>query len=57
MVMIWEGIFLALRFLNFPVINKYIGLVLIAVSMHVRSVFIKFIASHPIPPSNHMECD
>ena len=31
-VMIWEGVFLALRFLNLPVIKKYIGLVLIVVS-------------------------
>ena len=37
-VMVWEGVFIALRFLNIPVVNKYIGLVLIAVSF--LSVFV-----------------
>ena len=30
--MVWEGIVIALRFLNLPVVNKYIGFLLIAVS-------------------------
>ena len=34
MTMIWEGVIIALRFLNLPVVNKYIGLVLIAVSFN-----------------------
>ena len=30
--MIWEGVIIALHFLNLPIVNKYIGLLLIAVS-------------------------
>jgi hypothetical protein len=30
--MIWEGIVIALRFLNLPIVNKYIGFLLIVVS-------------------------
>ena len=33
LIMIWEGVIVALRFLNLPVVNKYIGFVLIAVSL------------------------
>lgn len=33
--MIWEGVVIALRFLNLPIVNKYIGILLIAVSFEI----------------------
>ena len=40
MSMIWEGVAIALRFLNLPIVDRYIGAVLIVVSFTCMSVIL-----------------